>query len=267
MTRSPLSTAALTGLIDRLRAENGCPWDRQQTPRSMASYLTEEMYELIEAIEAKDPDHVCEELGDVLFHIFFIARLFQEQGDFSIDDVVAANIEKMTRRHPHVFGEKPLASSDEVRAQWHRIKMKEKNHADADSIIDTVPLKLPALMRAYRISSRVAGTGFDWDNLSQVLSKVREELAEFEAALAGSDPSRKAPDSAAAEFGDILLTLVNVARFARIHPETALMDATRKFEKRFRRLEKTVAAAGRRIDSLTTAEMDAYWNEAKAQEG
>lgn len=256
---------ALLNLIETLRGENGCPWDKKQTPRSMASYLTEELYELLDAVESKTPEDVCEELGDLLFHILFIARLFQEQGHFDIKDVVSVNVDKMTRRHPHVFGTKRIQSTDEVKDQWHRIKMKEKNHSRSESITDSVSTRLPALMRAYRISERVAKTGFDWNNIAAVIEKLEEELSEFKSALTEVNTGNENLDNIAMEFGDILFTLVNVARFLKIHPETALRDATKKFETRFKHLEKIAAATGKKIETLSPREMDRFWEEAKKQ--
>jgi len=256
---------ALLKLIEALRGENGCPWDKKQTPRSMASYLTEELYELLDAIELKGPEDVCEELGDLLFHIFFIARLFQEQGRFNIKDVVSVCIEKMIRRHPHVFGNQKIDSPDEVKKQWHRIKMAEKKTSHEEAIIDSVPTRLPALMRAYRLSERVAKTGFDWNTVDAVIEKLEEEISELKSALGGDKPASKDSHHTAMELGDILFTLVNVARFLNIQPESALRDATQKFERRFKRLEKMVAAGGREIDTLSAQEMNRYWEKAKKQ--
>lgn len=257
----PTRQDSLLKLVDTLRGEEGCPWDKKQTPRSMAYYLLEEVYELIDAIEGNHPDDVCEELGDVLFHIYFITRLFQE--NFNMEDVVATNIEKMVRRHPHVFGEKKIDTPDEVKAQWHKIKMKEKSHARGQSLIDSVPKRLPALMRSLRISDRVAKTGFEWNDISDVFNKVEEELSELKSALKGSGRTENGQDSAAMEFGDVLLTLVNVARLAKIHPETALSDSTQKFEQRFKQLEKIVSDKDRTIQSLSYDEMELYWKQAK----
>ena len=248
----------LIGLIETLKGENGCPWDKIQTTRTMAIYLLEEVYELVDAIETENPDEICEELGDVLFHIFFIARFFEEKGVFDIGDVAGLNKEKMVRRHPHVFGSESAENAGEVRRRWHTIKKNEKNHIKHQSVLDSVPGGLPALMRAYRISERAARTGFDWDNINGVMEKVKEEWNEFQCALA---ENRKSDISA--EFGDILFTLVNVARFAEIHPETALKDSIKKFETRFRNMEKTVAESGRTLESVSRNELDILWEEVK----
>ncbi len=251
----------LIELIETLRGENGCPWDKTQTARTMAIYLLEEVYELADAIETENPDEICEELGDVLFHIFFIARLFEEKGAFDIGDVAGLNKEKMVRRHPHVFGSESAENAGEVRKRWHAIKKNEKSHMRHKSVLDSVPGGLPALMRAYRISERAARTGFDWDNIEGVLQKAEEEWAEFQRAL---DKKDKADISI--EFGDVLFTLVNVARFAAIHPETALKDSMKKFEIRFRNMEKTVAESGSTLDSASRNELDMLWEEVKRRE-
>ncbi len=257
----------LLDLIETLRGENGCPWDKKQTPGTMASYLTEEHYELLDAIESGRVDDVCEELGDVLFHVCFIARLFQEQKLFDLSDVIDVCVEKMTRRHPHVFGGQKIDTPEEVKNQWHRIKLAEKNHAGRDSVVDSVSLRLPSLMRAYRISERVARTGFDWENIEQVIRKVEEELAEFKAALADRSAETTPRDPARRELGDILLALVNLARFAGIQPESALRSSLNTFCRRFKAVENMARAQEKSIDSLSPAELDDLWQAAKKEVG
>jgi len=254
-------------LIERLRGENGCPWDRKQTPKTIAVYLIEEVYELVDAIESGDPDGVCEELGDVLFHILFLAGLFREMGHFNIKDVVDLNVEKMTRRHPHVFGNESVDTVEDVGARWHQIKMEEKSLAKKASILDSVPAGLPALMRAYRISERAAKTGFDWNDISGVMQKVEEEWSELKAVLKRESRASKDQDLLALEFGDVLFTLVNVARFAHIHPETALRNSTKKFENRFKYMEKLIIESRRNIESASQEEKDELWEQAKANLG
>jgi len=255
----------LIRLIITLRGVNGCPWDKKQTPRSMALYLVEELYELLDAMEKGNPDDVCEELGDVLFHIFFIARLFEEAGHFNIGAVADRNIQKMTRRHPHVFGAAPLETAEEVKRQWHTIKSNEKKSVSGGSLLDSLPSKLPALMRAYRISERVGKAGFDWNDMHGVLAKVEEEWNELKSAIRADADSGRNQRNVSLELGDLLFTLVNVARFAHIHPETALADATQKFEARFREMEKLLTAAGKPLASLSAKEMDQFWERAKGQ--
>jgi len=253
-----LTIDSLIKLVETLRGKDGCPWDKKQTPLTISVYLVEEIYELVDAIESGNPDEVCEELGDVLFHILFLVSLFQEMGRFNIQDVVRVITEKMIRRHPHVFGNDSVTGPDEVRHRWHRIKMKEKNNARTTSTLDSVPKKLPALMRAYRISERAAGTGFDWTDISGVVQKVEEEWSEFKAKLSGTDP-----DGLAMEFGDILFTLVNVARFSHFHPETALTGSIKKFEKRFKYMENVLSENEKSLESISHKEMDTLWEEAK----
>ena len=253
---------ALNKLIDALRGENGCPWDKKQTPRSMSVYLVEEMYELLEAIESGNTDDICEELGDVLFHILFIAKLFQEMGSFNIEDAASVTKEKMVRRHPHVFGNNKVSSSDELRKQWHCIKMNEKTQSVTNSIFDSVPSGLPAMRRAYRISERAARVGFDWDNISDVMQKVEEEWSELKTELNKSSEDQA---SLALEFGDVIFTLVNVARFARIYPENALTDSIKKFENRFKYMEKIILKSGRKMESVSQDEMNRLWEEAKTK--
>ncbi len=253
-----LQFSRLFRLIDTLRGEEGCPWDRKQTPRSMSSYLIEEVYELVEAISSGSADDVCEELGDVLFHIFFIACMFKERGDFDIQNVADKIVQKMVRRHPHVFGDKTADTVEEIKERWQRIKQAEKkSHPDA-SLLASVPSGLPALMRAYRISSRAAGAGFDWDNVAGVMKKVEEEWAEFNTAVEKGDQEEQSM-----EFGDILFTLVNVARFNGFHPETALSDSVKKFEDRFRHMEKQLSARGKKLEKVSRGELEQLWDEAK----
>lgn len=267
MDRNPIQ--ALDKIIETLRGENGCPWDKKQTPESICVYLVEEAHELLDAIQSKSPGDICEELGDVLFQVLFIARFFEERGLFSIDAAARKSAEKMIRRHPHVFGEVSLTEAEEVRQQWHDIKKREKNGREAESsILDAVPRSLPALMRAYRVSERAARTGFDWDDIAGVMEKAEEEWREFRAEVGrggGGSTEGEHPDreKIAMEFGDVLFTLVNVARFARVHPETALARATRKFEERFHHLERSAAESGRDIDAVPREEKEQLWNEAK----
>jgi len=252
-------------LVAELRGENGCPWDRKQTPQTMAIYLTEEVYELMEAVESGNPKAICEELGDVLFQIVFLARLFQEKGDFDIRDIAQGITEKMIHRHPHVFGNDTVNSAEEVKVRWRQIKQQETHHVQQNSVLDSVPGKMPALMRAYRISERAAGIGFEWDDISGVMQKAEEEWFELKAELAEKDRTEKNKERIAMEFGDVLFTLVNVARFAKIHPETALTAAIGKFEKRFKHMEKAAAEIGTNIEAFSQAEMEILWEKAKKE--
>ncbi len=255
--------ASLIRLIKTLRGENGCPWDRKQTPDSLAVYLVEEVYELVDAILSGEPAAVCEELGDVLFQVLFTARLFEESGEFDIEDAARMINEKMVRRHPHVFGEEQADNAGAVRKRWQEIKQMESTRSGKTSLLNSIPVGLPALLRAYRISERAAGTGFDWNNVRGVMDKAEEEWSEFcqEMAETGSPSGDK--DRLSMEFGDVLFTLVNVARLAGIHPETSLAQSIRKFEKRFSHMEQTIAKSGRNLESASRGELDRLWEQAK----
>jgi tetrapyrrole methylase family protein/MazG family protein len=265
LKKNALKLEKLVELIETLRSDNGCPWDKKQTPQSMTVYLMEEVYELVDAIVSDNLEGVREELGDVLFQILFVACLFQDAGHFDLGDVVRCNIKKMMGRHPHVFGQERVATETDIRRNWHRIK-RDENKSRQLSHLDSIPPNMPALMRAYRISERVAQTGFDWDSISDVMQKASEEWAELQEKLAVNDHSTQAMDQISMEFGDLLFALVNVARFARIHPETALAYATRKFEQRFRYMENTLADQEQGIETLSAEEMDILWEKAKKHE-
>ncbi len=256
------STARLEDIADlirRLRAPEGCPWDRKQTPPSLANYLIEEVHELAAAIAAGDAEAIREELGDVIFQILFLVEMYQDAGAFDLAAIVEGSVAKMVRRHPHVFGSRRDMTTDEIRANWHAIKKEEKGDGDgAASLLASVPRNLPALMRAYRISERAARAGFDWSDMGGVMAKVEEEWQEFKDAR-----QEAAHPAAAMEFGDILFTLSNVARFAGFHPESALAAAVDKFERRFRRMEAYFNQQGRDIESAGRDELEAAWERAK----
>ncbi|MFZ5569795.1 MAG: nucleoside triphosphate pyrophosphohydrolase [Thermodesulfobacteriota bacterium] len=248
----------LTKIIEELRGENGCPWDRKQTPASLSIYLVEEVYELVAAIGSGRVEDICEEIGDVLFQLLFLVKIYHESGKFDITDAARGISEKMIRRHPHVFGESQVSTVEDVRRQWKEIKREEKKAGPRESVLDAVPGSLPALIRAYRISERAGGVGFDWDDLSGVMKKLEEEWSEFNRAV-----EQKEPSEISMELGDLLFTMVNVARLARVHPETALSESTRKFEHRFRLMEQWLAAEGKRIDAAPRDELERLWAEAK----
>jgi MazG family protein len=224
---------ALIALVESLRGDHGCPWDRKQTPKTMLIYLIEEMYELADAIESDCVEEVREELGDVLFHIIFITRLFQEKGKFSIYDVARDITEKMIRRHPHVFGTVRINNTDEIRQNWHQIKQDEKKHTIKESVLDSVPAKLPALMRAYRIGERTARYGFKWEDRESLLDRLNSEFEQLKTSIESSQKDRIENN-----FGSLFFSLVNLARLLAIHPESALSGAVKAFEKRFRQMEK-----------------------------
>ena len=263
----------LEQLVARLRGPDGCPWDRRQTPRTMAIYLIEETYELVEAILGGAADDVCEELGDVLFHLVFIAAVYQDQGRFSLEHALAGIEAKMIHRHPHVFADARVGSTAEVKTRWEELKQKEPNHRPKNSVLDSIPGGLPGLVKAYRVSSRAAGIGFDWNTLSEVMDKAVEEWGELKEALNQREqPTSESDDSmpsraAALELGDLLFTLVNVGRWARIHPETALKDATFKFERRFRHMEASLTRNGRSLKDISRQELEEGWEQAKTELG
>nr|WP_321402895.1 nucleoside triphosphate pyrophosphohydrolase [uncultured Desulfobacter sp.] len=250
----------LLEIIRRLRGENGCAWDRKQTPATMWKCLAEELYELEEAIVKDDEDNIVEELGDVLFQILFIMEIYADSGRFPFDRVVNAVAEKMIRRHPHVYADSQIASEDALNKQWEAIKAKEKSGSGAPerpSALDNVPGGMPSLLRALKVSKSAVKAGFEWENLSQVLDTAVSEIHEFEAALSENK------DDAIVEFGDILFSLVNVARFAGFHPETALYRSTSKFEERFRTMEAAIEEKGLDLKQMPAEEKETHWQAAK----
>lgn len=249
------SLTDLIDLIESLRGPHGCPWDRKQTPQSMVVYLIEEIYELADAIESGNADEICEELGDVLFHIFFLARMFQEKGSFSIDDVARNITFKMTRRHPHVFGTDVVNNADDVVRNWQKIKSSEKNNEKKESILDSIPAKLPALMRAYMISDRTSKAGFERRAVFGHLNEVVKHLAESKSPLPDSEK-----ESADRQLGDALFEIVNFARSAGIHPETALSGSVKRFENRFKRMEKRIHESGKNMQDVCQDEKDRTWS-------
>jgi tetrapyrrole methylase family protein/MazG family protein len=252
----------LVGIMARLRGENGCPWDRQQTHESIKPYLVEEAYEVLEAIDEQDPAKLCEELGDLTLQVVFHARMAEEAGAFDIDAVLTAICEKLTRRHPHVFGDVVAETAQEVLFNWEQIKKTERQKTQGSaSLLDGVPRDLPALLRAHRLQEKASRVGFDWSEARQVLQKVEEEFAELRAAMEG-----QAPERVEAELGDLLFALVNLSRFLAVNPEEALRKTIARFIRRFRYIEEALATRGQTLGKATLQEMDALWAEAKAQE-
>lgn len=248
---------ALRHLIETLRSQ--CPWDRKQTPETIIVYLIEEVYELLDAIASGHGDHIMEELGDVLFQVLFIALLFEEKKTFSLDNVITTNMEKMIRRHPHVFGDEKADTSEKVKENWAAIKASEKEKKGQTlSLLDSVPAGIPALHRAYMISEKVGKVGFDWDDIEGVMKKVEEEWKELSEAIVSGDKSQ-----ISLEFGDLLFTMTNVARFAGIHPETALSASVKKFESRYKYMEKRLDEAEKLLSALSPEEKDRLWERAK----
>ena len=257
----PPSVDALRRLIAVLRGENGCPWDRKQTPATLSVYLIEEMYELVDAVTCQDDRAVLEELGDALFQILFLSYLFEQRGRFSFEQVLEGIIAKMIHRHPHVFGNEKAETAGQVKQRWRQIKQQEKD--SNRSLLDSIPAAMPALMRAYRVSERAAGTGFDWDTLQGVMRQAEMEWDEFKEEVTSAGDSDLRKQNASMEFGDVLFTLMNVARLAGIHPETALSQSTRKFIKRFKLMETMAAEKNTTLDTLQRAELEQLWQQAK----
>ena len=249
----------LITLIQRLRAPDGCPWDRRQTMPDIGRYLLDEAYEVLDALSENDPRHIEEELGDLLFQILFIAGIASEAGLFTLADVMAGVRTKMIRRHPHVFGDIKVRSVQDVKDNWQEIKNQERGGATAKkSIPDGIPRSLPALKRAQKITAAAGKIGFDWKNADEVLVKLQEELAELAQARQRADAAKISE-----EMGDLFFTLVNLSRFLGVDAEEAASAATGKFLKRFAYVADRLAARGRTPETASQEEMDALWNEAK----
>ena len=236
-----------------LRGPGGCPWDREQTHTSLRAQLIEECYEVIDAIDTADPAALREELGDLLLHIVFHAQLAAERGEFTLRTAAASIVEKLIRRHPHVFGNVNAANADEVIRNWDAIKKEEK--PERQSILDGVPRTFPALMRAQETQKKAAKIGFDWPDHEGPRAKITEELAEIEAEIEAAAPLAKIED----ELGDLLFATVNYARHLNIDAETALHNATRKFQTRFQAMEQIASATGTHLKDLTLDEMEELW--------
>lgn len=242
-----------------LRAENGCAWDREQTSRTLKPYLIEEAYETYEAIDSGRPDHLQEELGDLLYQVYAHAQIADEEGTFTIDDVAQGIVDKLVRRHPHVFGEVTARTAQDVIDRWEKQKLVEKAHRE--SMLDGVPVHLPALLKAYRVQQKVSRVGFDWDKIDDVVKKLHEELDEFTEAL-----KKNSYDEMEEEIGDILFTIANISRFVKVNPEDALSGTVNKFMRRFKYIESRVSDNGQTIDEMSLEELDRLWEEAKAGE-
>ena len=255
-TTSPETLEAfneLVSIVHRLRLE--CPWDKEQTHESLRPALIEEAYETIEAIDSRDYTELKKELGDLLLHIVFHSVLGTESGSFTLEEVIRGESEKLIYRHPHVVGTTEVSGSEEVKKNWEQLKRRENGR---NSVLDGVPHSMPALQRSTRIQEKASKVGFDWQDTTSVWKKVREEIEEFETE---SDPAKRQE-----EFGDLLFALVNVSRHEKIDAETALREATRKFERRFRQVEQAVESSGKPMSEFTLEELDAIWDEVKRLE-
>jgi tetrapyrrole methylase family protein/MazG family protein len=249
----------LIDIMAKLRSADGCAWDKVQTHETLKPYLIEESYEVIEAIDEKDPAKLKEELGDVLMQVVFHSQVAKDNGEFDINDVIEKISSKMIFRHPHVFGDAKFDTPDEVKKQWHDRKKEEGKFRD--SALEGVPKELPSLLRAHRLQSRAAKVGFNWDKVEDVFDKLDEELQEFREAVAGRDIRE-----IEGEIGDIIFCLVNISRFVGVNAEEALRKSTSKFVSRFTHIEMKAAEAGRKLEDMTLAEMDELWDEAKKGE-
>ncbi len=261
---SPLSSATpdgaflrLLNVLDTLRTQ--CPWDKKQTMETLRHLTIEETYELSDAILEGDMQEVKKELGDVMMHLVFYAKIGDEQNHFNITDVLNSVCEKLISRHPHIYGDVEVKNEEEVKHNWEKLKLKEGNK----SVLGGVPTSLPALVKAGRIQEKARGVGFDWEEKEQVWAKVEEELQEFKDEFNIADDKEIDIEKAEGEFGDLLFSLVNYARFININPETALEKTNKKFIKRFQYLEEKAKSNGKALQDMTLAEMDVYWNEAK----
>lgn len=254
--------AWLREIIGRLRAPDGCPWDREQSPASVKKYVMEEAYELIEALDNEKPFAVAEELGDLFFMLFFLSHMYEESGAFSLTEVFDKIGQKMIRRHPHVFGEVRVRDSSDVVANWQAIKAEEaRDKCERHSVLGHLPRTFPALQRAFRVGERASRIGFDWPEAEAVWHKLAEEEQELREAIQSGDP-----EAITTEVGDLLFTVVNLARLLGVNPEEALQATTNRFTKRFQTMEKELKAKSREVSMLTPAEMDAVWEAAKVGE-
>jgi tetrapyrrole methylase family protein/MazG family protein len=246
----------LVDIMETLRSERGCPWDKEQTRQSLKSFLIEEAYELLEAIDNDEPERIKEELGDLLFQILFHAQIAKERDEFDIYDVIDKITTKMLSRHPHVFGEMDLNSSEEVLQHWDEHKKREGKLKE--SLMEGIPDALPALLRAMRVQERASRVGFDWERTEDVFEKVEEEMEEFKKTV--REGSR---EDAEEELGDLLFSLVNLSRFINVNPEEALRRTVSKFVRRFKYIENRAKEEGKDLSSLTLQQMDILWEEAK----
>jgi XTP/dITP diphosphohydrolase len=240
--------------MDTLREK--CPWDKKQTFESLRYLTIEETYELSDAIVEKNTADICKELGDLMLHLVFYTKIASEQGFFDITDVLSGLIDKLIRRHPHIFGEATVRDAKEVRANWEVIKLQEGNR----SVLGGVPASLPAMVKAYRIQEKVAGVGFDWDNIQQVYAKIKEEIKEFKLELQTNTANKEN------EFGDILFALINYARWLNINPEDALEKTNKKFIRRFQDMEQQAREQEKTLNEFSLNELENMWTKAKQKE-
>ncbi len=249
---------ALVNVIAMLRSDNGCPWDRAQTHETLKRTLIEETYEVVEAIDAAVPEKLKEELGDLLLNVMLQAQIAAENQHFTISDVIETLAEKLIRRHPHVFGNVQADDADTVVKNWEEIKRQERGYEDRHSVLDGVPDALPSLQKAQKLQRRAADVGFDWEELSDVVAKIDEEVGEVKASIKANEP-----DATEMELGDLLFTVVNLCRFMNVQAEEALRKANRKFTARFKWMEAEVERRGKSFEDYDLAGLDAIWEAAK----
>ena len=255
MTEQSIAFERLLKIMDELRAQ--CPWDKKQTLESLRHLTIEEVYELADSIIDRDMPNIKKELGDILLHIVFYAKIGSETNDFTITEVINSLCDKLIHRHPHIYGDVKVTTEEEVKANWEQLKLKEGNK----SVLGGVPRSLPAMIKAMRIQEKARATGFDWDNSEQVWLKVKEEMQEFKEECDKGDKPKMEQ-----EFGDLLFSMINYARFLDINPEEALERTNKKFIHRFQYIENAAQQEGRNLKDMTLAEMDVYWEQAKKKQ-
>jgi len=258
MSETLNSLSKLIKITDTLMGEDGCPWDKVQTRESLKPYLVEETYEVLDALDANDPEKIKDELGDLLYQILFHSKISSLKGEFNFQDVIDNLSEKMVRRHPHVFKEGELNTPDQVVKQWEEIKRNEKNQANQKSILDNIPKNLPSLLRAQKLQKKAAKEGFDWDQISDVFDKLDEEIGEFKEAVL-----KKKSADIQNEIGDMIFVITNIAKCYKIDAEEALRSTNNKFIKRFQYIEQKIKAKGKTLKDSPLEEMERYWQEAK----
>jgi MazG family protein len=253
----------LVSIMARLRASDGCPWDREQSFDTIKPYLLEETYEVMDAIDARAWPDLADELGDLMLQPVFFAQMASEAGHFRIEDSLDAINNKLIRRHPHIFGESEAQTADDVKKRWDEIKREERKtkQDQPELLLDSIPRSMPALVEAQQISSRAARAGFDWESTEQVIEKLDEELRELEQARSGASQ-----EEIEHEIGDILFVIVNMARFLKVDPEQSLRKSNAKFRRRFAHVERSLAAQGKQLGDSSIAEMEQLWQEAKRAE-
>ena len=258
MSETLNSLSKLIKITETLMGDDGCPWDKVQTRESLKPYLVEETYEVLEALDGNDPEKIKDELGDLLYQILFHSKISSLKGEFDFRDVIDNLSEKMVRRHPHVFKEGKLNTPDQVIGQWEEIKKKENNKANQKSILDSIPINLPSLIKAQKLQKKVAKEGFDWDQINDVFDKLDEEIKEFKEAVL-----KKTPADIQSEIGDIIFVITNIAKFYEVDAEEALRSTNNKFIKRFQYIEQKLEEKGKTLKDSPLEEMERYWQEAK----